>query len=146
LLCVLSLDGVALGLFISAAAKTQEAAVSAVPIVLVPQIILAGFITPLDGAADWVARLFVTTFWGYRAIGASLPQDLAELAQTANWSLPAAACVLGIHLAAMAGATSVLLYMDGLRSRPIAGLVRQMRVASQPAVAEESEALCGTIR
>ena len=50
-LAVLSAAGTALGLLISAVARTEEVAVALVPIAVMPQIILAGVIAPLTGLA-----------------------------------------------------------------------------------------------
>lgn len=59
--------GTALGLAISAAASTEEVAISAVPIALIPQIILAGAIAPLDGIDHYLAKLAITSYWAFEA-------------------------------------------------------------------------------
>ena len=60
-LATLSLVGVSLGLLISAMSKTTDNAVAMVPAVLLPQIILAGVIAPVEGFAKVLAQLFIST-------------------------------------------------------------------------------------
>ena len=48
-LALLAVAGTALGLLISALARTEEVAAALVPIAVIPQIILAGVIAPLSG-------------------------------------------------------------------------------------------------
>ena len=65
-------SGTALGLAISAGSLNQDVAVSAVPIVLIPQIILSGFVASLTGVNEWLAKIGVSSFWGVDATGALL--------------------------------------------------------------------------
>src|SRR5207253_6517211 len=79
-LAALAVAGTALGLLISALARTEEVAVALVPIAVMPQIILAGVIAPLRGPAEWLARGLITAYWGERALEGLLPgADLALL-------------------------------------------------------------------
>src|SRR5262249_54872739 len=74
LLLLLSGAGVMLGLLVSAAARTEDQAIALVPIILMPQIILGGFIAPLDNAvARLLAQVFVTNYWGFRGLRTLLP-------------------------------------------------------------------------
>ena len=59
-LVTLALVGVSLGLLISALSKTTDNAVAMVPAVLLPQIILAGVIAPVEGFAKLLAQLFIS--------------------------------------------------------------------------------------
>jgi ABC-type multidrug transport system permease subunit len=79
-LAVLAAAGTALGLLISALARTEEVAVALVPIAVIPQIILAGVIAPLRGLGKGLAEPAITARWGERALEALLPEgDLALL-------------------------------------------------------------------
>ena len=63
-----SLAGLALGLLISALATTPDKAMSVVPLALVPQILFAGMIFPLEGATT-VASWFTASRWSMDAFG-----------------------------------------------------------------------------
>ena len=61
----LALAGVGFGLAISAFSKSEEVAVAAIPILLIPQIILAGAIVTLQGANKVLGQTLTTCYWGY---------------------------------------------------------------------------------
>ena len=72
-----SLAGVAVGLFISAAVKTENMAVSLVPLILIPQIVFSGVLRPVDIKGEpypGEVRVFASAvskatvaFWSYEA-------------------------------------------------------------------------------
>ncbi len=66
-----ALAGVALGLVVSAFAATPDRAISVVPMLLIPQIIFAGLIFEIKGAAMVLSWLSVS-HWTMGAFGASL--------------------------------------------------------------------------
>jgi ABC transport system ATP-binding/permease protein len=68
----LMVAGTALGLLLSAAAKTEEVAAALVPIAVIPQIILAGVIGPLSGMSKFLAWLGITCYHGQGAVDALL--------------------------------------------------------------------------
>jgi ABC-type multidrug transport system ATPase subunit/ABC-type multidrug transport system permease subunit len=116
-LAVLALAGTALGLLISAVARTEEVAVALVPIAVVPQIILAGVIAPLSGLAQGLARGLITAHWAEQALEALLPdRDLKLLGLS-----PAAygASFLGVlgHLVLFGAATVLLLWLQDRSKR-----------------------------
>ncbi len=79
-LVLLAAAGTALGLFLSALAPTEEVAVALVPVAIIPQIILAGVIAPLQGLGKRLADIAITACWGERALESLLPDgDLALL-------------------------------------------------------------------
>jgi ABC-2 type transporter len=74
--------GTAVGLFISAAARSEEVAMALVPIAVIPQIILAGVVAPLNGLVRFLARGFITVYWAQEALEQLLPDaDLTILGQ-----------------------------------------------------------------
>ena len=77
----LAVAGVALGLLISACARSEDQAVAIIPIALLPQLILGGGIAPLrDGSlVHWLARSFVATYWGFEAMYPGTPRGTAGL-------------------------------------------------------------------
>ncbi|HUE14201.1 MAG TPA: FHA domain-containing protein [Planctomycetaceae bacterium] len=91
-LSTLAVAGTTIGLLISAIARSEELATALVPIVVIPQIILAGAIAPLNGLTRWVAQGFVSVYWAQQALEQLLPQaDLTLLGKTnGNWRRPLA--------------------------------------------------------
>jgi hypothetical protein len=64
ILVLAALSGTAIGLMISAFCNTRDQATTVVPLVLVPQIILAGILVPhLPRLATWFAKATVSSFW-----------------------------------------------------------------------------------
>ncbi len=57
------LCGVALGLAISALSTNTDVAATAVPLAIIPQVILAGMIKKLDGFSELVAWLVAPSYW-----------------------------------------------------------------------------------
>ncbi len=73
LLSLCALSGVGLGLLVSALAKTQERAVFAVPLLILPQILFSEFAVPRKyfGAVVDVVEKFMPVRWAYTAFQAS---------------------------------------------------------------------------
>jgi len=74
-LSALAMAGTAIGLLISALARSEEVATALVPIVVIPQIILAGVVAPLSGVAQWMAKGFVTVYWAQETLEHLLPES-----------------------------------------------------------------------
>jgi hypothetical protein len=99
---LLSLAGTTLGLAISALARSEELAVALVPIVIIPQIILADVVADLASVPEWFARLAITVYWGQRALEATLPEDpLLDPFLASGFEPTVAECgvVLAMHIA-----------------------------------------------
>jgi ABC-type multidrug transport system ATPase subunit len=64
---ITAIAGTSFGLVISAWASTEEVAIGAIPIALIPQIILAGSVAPLEGINHAIASIAISSFWGYEA-------------------------------------------------------------------------------
>ncbi len=77
-LLTLALAGVTLGLAISAFAATEEMAITLIPMAIIPQIILSGAISPLEGVSKVLALLGISTYWGKRGLDAGLPEKVAR--------------------------------------------------------------------
>ena len=110
-LMALSLAGVTLGLLISSFSKTNDVAVSIIPAVLIPQIILAGVIAPVEGFARILAQLFITGYWGYQGLAALLPSDLLEQLPTDGYSAFGAFSVVFLHVVVFVGGAIGVLYL-----------------------------------
>lgn len=63
-----TLTGLGMGLLVSAVASNTDKAISIIPIILIPQIILAGVIFPLHDATKGLSYLAVTN-WSLNALG-----------------------------------------------------------------------------
>ena len=63
--------GVSLGLAISALASNSDVAATAVPLAVIPQVILAGAIRPVEGIAEWVSAFFVPCYWCFGMLSKS---------------------------------------------------------------------------
>jgi ABC-type multidrug transport system permease subunit len=111
----LALAGTALGLLISAFARSEETAIALVPLTVMPQIILAGVIAPLTGPALWLANM-VTAHSGQMALESLLPDADLRLLQLhpASWAASmGAVCSHGIVFAL--GTFAILLWRDSHR-------------------------------
>jgi len=75
ILIATSIAGVLLGLAISAWSRTPEFSTILVPIVLIPQIMLAGTFVPLSGLALICAECLISLHWGYRGLVSQLQFD-----------------------------------------------------------------------
>ena len=68
-LVLLSMNGVALGLLLSACVSTADRANALLPYVLIPQLILGGgFLKVTEGPLYWLAMALSPVYWAYRAV------------------------------------------------------------------------------
>jgi hypothetical protein len=117
-LVVLAVAGTSLGLLISAIAPSEEVATALVPIVVVPQIILAGVIARLSGLAKFLANALISVYWGQQALENLLPEG--ELGREGgSWFFPF--FVVLTHAMVGAFATIVALGWIQPRMRPRRG-------------------------
>jgi len=75
LLILATLSGTVLGLCISAASKTTDVAATIVPLALIPQVVLAGAIAPLEGLAKALAICLIPNYWAFDSLKATLPES-----------------------------------------------------------------------
>lgn len=80
-LLLTALAGMSLGLVISAASESGDRAISIVPLALIPQILFAGLIFTIEGAATPLSWLTISR-WSMDALGTSL--DLNSLCNLPN--------------------------------------------------------------
>lgn len=107
ILSAMAVAGVALGLLISAWSRSEGQAVAAVPVALLPQLILGGGVAPLrDGTlVKWLARGFVTTYWGFDAL---IAHTVPKGAPHEYFAL--AVFVIAVHIIGMATAAISILH------------------------------------
>ena len=102
--------GTACGLFISAAAASEDQAITIVPIALIPQILLSdAVVTPLPTAAKALAQVGITTYWMYRSELHALGVPGVESGR-AMW-------MLGLHLTVLVIGAMVALWWRDRRRR-----------------------------
>jgi hypothetical protein len=108
------LAGTATGLLISAVSDTTDQASTLIPIVLIPQILLAGVIVPdLPTLADLMAHTMVSGFWIYRAMSSILTEQHSKVST--------AILILLIHTAICYVAACFILYVRDARGEMVYG-------------------------
>ncbi len=109
-LFVYMLAGAALGLAISAFARTQQQAILGVFVFASPAIILSGFAAPVENmppGVEWISRIDPIRYMLIIARGVFLQAMPAEVALTAIWPMALAAVVLmGLAVVAVRRAVS----------------------------------------
>jgi ABC-type multidrug transport system ATPase subunit/pSer/pThr/pTyr-binding forkhead associated (FHA) protein len=118
-LLALALTGVTLGLAISACARTEEMAITLIPMAVIPQIILSGVIAPVEGVSKALAMLGISTYWGKRGLDACLPEDVARALLPSGLeqhSTTGAVGVLLVHAAVGIAVALAVLYAQSRRS------------------------------
>jgi ABC-type multidrug transport system ATPase subunit len=83
-LFALAMSATTMGLSVSAFVSSNDKAMTTIPMLLVPQIILAGAVVKLKGAALWVAKSTMISYWGFEAMKTTLADDVktAKIAYT----------------------------------------------------------------
>jgi ABC-type multidrug transport system ATPase subunit/pSer/pThr/pTyr-binding forkhead associated (FHA) protein len=110
MLTTLGVAGVTVGLLVSSLARNTDVAATIVPMVLIPQIVLAGAIVPVQKMAKFVAASFVTTYWGYGGLVRSLDQSIANrVLDSDGWSGVMAWFVVLFHMLLFLGAGILVL-------------------------------------
>jgi len=128
-LACLAAAGVALGLAISAVARTEEMAITLIPVAILPQIILSGVIAPLTGLSKSLAQTLITAYWGNRGLDALLTEGQASLAGVEHGSLVSALLVVLVHVAVFVLTALAALFWQGRRARFLADLLRHPKGA-----------------
>ncbi len=110
-LWLITLSGIAIGLFISSVAHRQDVAVISVPLLIVPQLLFSSQILPSQAHSDIVSRVkyFMPSYWGETLVNAVQKVPL-------NWAdfSPSVLALFGFILFFMSLA---LLALDSIRRR-----------------------------
>lgn len=115
ILCSLSATGVALGLLLSVISKTEDMAITLVPLTLIPQIVLAGLIAPLEDLSEFLAKVLVTAHWGFEAAGATLPAEFEAVSRSGSESWGGSFAMILVHFVVFSGAAMLLLVIQEKR-------------------------------
>jgi len=89
-LAVLFLSALAatgMGLAISTFVDSNDKAVTLIPILLIPQVILSGAVVALGKGGETLARFSIIAYSAFDAMKASLSKDVAQLLPPAKWTL-----------------------------------------------------------
>lgn len=78
ILSLVALAATAMGLCISAGAKTSERAMTLLPIILIGQAVFSGGLARLAGFTKLLAKLCIPAFWGLNGLKATLSSNLVE--------------------------------------------------------------------
>jgi ABC transport system ATP-binding/permease protein len=108
-LTALAVAGTAIGLFISALARSEEVATALLPIVVIPQMILAGVVAPLSGTVELLAKGFISVYWAQRALEGLASQADATFSARLEGRFWGPLVLVLAHAAAGAFATVVVL-------------------------------------
>ena len=114
-LAALTAAGTAFGLLISAVARTEGSATGLVPIVIIPQIILGGVISPLKGLASLLGDLFITVRWGQQALE-DLGLKASSDVERGSWG--GSLAIIATQTLAVSLVTVLVLRGDWPRKRP----------------------------
>jgi hypothetical protein len=99
---VTAILGTMAGLALSAMAKSEQVAIRAVPMLMIPQIVLANVLTPLRGWMESIAPLVTTTYWTFRWFTTGSPEYGSDEPAAAIWNLtlPALAAHAAVYTVA----------------------------------------------
>ena len=107
-LCLTSGCGMLMGLVVSALMSNADKAMAIIPVLLIPQVILADVIRPLGDGMRLLAQWFVPTFWSVDAMVGTLPKGLLNLGG-ANHEWGVDMLALAAMAAALAGLAAAAL-------------------------------------
>lgn len=106
----LAMAGTAVGLLISALARSEEVATALVPIAVIPQIILANVVAPLSGLAQALAQGLVTVYWGQKGLERLLSEAGSTIVSREGEAFSSPWVIVLAQAAVVAAATVVVLW------------------------------------
>jgi ABC-2 type transport system permease protein len=97
--------GMALGLFVSAFARTEFQAVQFMPAFVMPQLLLCGLFAPIDEMAGWLQTVsdVLPLTYAYGALA-----DVSKAGEMTSGAWTDLAVVIGFSIAALAGGAATL--------------------------------------
>ncbi|MDR0390868.1 MAG: ATP-binding cassette domain-containing protein [Planctomycetaceae bacterium] len=107
---LLAVIGTAIGLCVSVFSKTEDFALAMVPIIIIPQIILAGFINPVENLLKGLSTLFISAYWGYGGTASLLEETTSKILKMDDWNfvIPIAALILQLLILVIATITKLV--------------------------------------
>lgn len=99
------INGVAIGLIISAVSNSRDQAAVVVPLALAPQLIFgSGMVSNLSAAGEWMAKLLIGAWWSREAMTAALighEHGIMKIDLAAARLVPVTAPALGMSIAGL---------------------------------------------
>ena len=77
-LALSSIVGLALGLLVSAGARSSEQSMTLLPVLLIMQAIFSGGLARLDGLVEWFSRVFVSAWWSLDGLRSTFDPSLTH--------------------------------------------------------------------
>ena len=68
-----------MGLAVSALVDSNDKAISMVPLLLIPQVVLSGAIVELNSNSEWIARFTTIAYWAFDAMKNSLSEQIRSV-------------------------------------------------------------------
>jgi ABC-type multidrug transport system ATPase subunit len=112
MMILLTVIGTAIGLCVSVFSKTEDFALALVPIIIIPQIILAGFINPVENMLKGISAMFISAYWGYGGTASLLEETTKEIVKMDNWNFFVPIAALTIQLSVLIAATIIKLIKE----------------------------------
>ncbi|MDR1486078.1 MAG: ABC transporter permease, partial [Planctomycetaceae bacterium] len=109
MMILVTVVGTAIGLCVSVFAETEDFALAMVPIIIIPQIILAGFINPVEHLLKGLATLFISAYWGYGGAASLLEEATKKIVKMNDWDFFVPIIALAIQLFILITATIIKL-------------------------------------
>jgi hypothetical protein len=78
ILALTSVVGLALGLHVSAGARSSEQSMTLLPVLLIMQAIFSGGLAGLGGAIEWFSRIFVSAWWSLDGLRSTFDPSLTH--------------------------------------------------------------------
>jgi hypothetical protein len=103
-----------LGLLVSTLANSQETAVAALPLIVLPQLLLTGVATGMDSSQDGKFRSLVLLVSEASKASRGLMDWVLELASMPTYSRPAVSLLLDVEVKQMTTQQVVMIVADGL--------------------------------
>ena len=97
-------------------AKTEDQAVTLVPLVLIPQIVLAGVIASLSGWLETFSQLTITAYWGMRTLVPTLDEPLPEQLGAEEWSTMTGLVMLCMNFVVFVAAAQAIQFLRDRRN------------------------------
>lgn len=85
-LCTVGVCGVSLGLAISAVSADTDVAATAVPLAIIPQVILAGAIKDVEGVSQFISACFAPCYWCFGMLSKCFMNSLELTYRDPMWS------------------------------------------------------------
>jgi ABC-type multidrug transport system permease subunit len=106
-----------MGLVVSALVNSNDKAIAALPLLLIPQFILSNSVVALKGVAETLAQVSVIAYWALDAMNATLSPEVLDLRQVNGDAVIRVSSDWGTAVAATATIALVLFVLTAVGLR-----------------------------